>query len=133
MKRNAKQAYLLIAFILLPLTAFTQDSLRLVPVKAWQLSRLIDETKAGRVCDQTLTKYINLVSVYEESQRTKDSLINEVTLSRDTWKYTSLAKDTLIQNTKAIHKLDLKNEKAKGNKKGLIGVGIGFLVGLLLL
>ena len=132
MKRNAKQAYLLIAFILLPLTAFTQDSLRLVPVKAWQLSRLIDETKVGRVCDQTLTKYINLVSVYEESQRTKDSLINEVTLSRDTWKYTSLAKDTLLSNTKTIHDKEIKIIKRKKFIMTLTAIGEAVLIVLLL-
>ena len=133
MKRNAKQAYLLIAFILLPLTAFTQDSLRLVPVKAWQLSRLIDETKAGRVCDQTLTKYINLVSVYEESQRTKDSLINEVTLSRDTWKYTSLAKDTLLSNTKTIHDKEIKIIKRKKFIMTLTAIGEAVIIVLLIL
>ena len=133
MKRNAKQAYLLIAFILLPLIAFTQDSLRLVPIKAWQLSRLIDETKAGRVCDATLTKYINLVSVYEENQKTKDSLIHELTLSRDTWKFTSEQKDSIITNRDLIHKSAIRQEKNTGNKKGLAGIIIGVVIGLLIL
>lgn len=115
------------------MTAFTQDSLRLVPVKAWQLSRLIDETKAGRVCDETLTKYINLVSVYEESQKTKDSLIYELNLSRDTWKYTSEAKDTLIQNTKVIHKAETKQLKKQRLKLILITIGEAVVIVLLVI
>ena len=133
MKRNAKQAYLLIAFILLPLTAFTQDSLRLVPVKAWQLSRLIDETKAGRVCDATLTKYINLLSIYEENQETKDSLIHELTLSRDTWKYTSEQKDSIITNSDLKYNLETKQLKKQRFKLTLLAIGQGVVIVLLIL
>ena len=133
MKRNAKQAYLLIAFILLPLTAFTQDSLRLVPVKAWQLSRLIDETKAGRVCDATLTKYINLVGIYEESQKTKDSLIYELNLSRNTWKYTSEQKDSIITNRDLINKAETKQLRKQKFKLTLLAIGEGVVIVLLIL
>ena len=133
MNANAKQAYLLIAFILLPLTAFTQDSLRLVPVKAWQLSRLIDETKAGRVCDATLTKYINLVGIYEESQKTKDSLIYELNLSRNTWKYTSEQKDSIITNRDLINKAETKQLRKQKFKLTLLAIGEGVVIVLLIL
>ena len=115
------------------LTAFTQDSLRLVPVKAWQLSRLIDETKAGRVCDATLTKYINLVGIYEESQKTKDSLIYELNLSRNTWKYTSEQKDSIITNRDLINKAETKQLRKQKFKLTLLAIGEGVVIVLLIL
>ena len=115
------------------LTAYSQDSLRRVPVPAWQLSRLIDETKSGRICDSVLRSYIVLTESQKALLSNQDSLLNEVTLSRDTWKFTSEAKDSIITNRDLIHKSAIRQEKNKGNKKGLIGIGIGFLACLLLL
>lgn len=115
------------------LTAYSQDSLRRVPVPAWQLSRLVDETKAGRVCDVTLNKYINLLSIYEENQKTKDSLIHELTLSRDTWKFTSEQKDSIITNSDLIHKSATKQLKKQRFKLILLTIGEAVLIVLLVI
>lgn len=120
--------------MLLPLIAFTQaDSLKLVPVKAWQLSRLIDETKLYRLCDSTLTKYINALDVSEKLNANNDSIKKELEFSRDTWKDTSLTKDSLLTNQSALQKVELKRAIKKGNKKMVVGSVMGFLAALLLL
>ena len=111
----------------------TVDSLKLYSAPIWKVRRLVHDASLKAHCDSVNRALEAELTITKHSLSNQIMLTNEVTISRDTWKYTSLAKDTLIQNNKVIHKLDLKNEKAKGNKKGLIGIGIGFFIGLLLL
>lgn len=114
------------------LTTYSQDSLRRVSVPAWQLSRLIDETKSGRICDSVLRSYIVLTSSQKALLSNQDSLISELTISRDTWKYTSEQKDSIIVNRNKQYNLETKQLKKQRFKLVLIAIGEAVLIVLLL-
>jgi len=110
---------------MLSLTGYSQvDSLRVVGVRAWQLSRLIDETKLSRVCDSTLQEYVKVLDLSQKTRAASDSLTNEIRLSRDLHKANSLAKDTIIQKTEQVGVLKEKQARNRGRKEafGLSGI-----------
>lgn len=115
------------------LTVYSQDSLRRVPVHAWQLSRLIDETKSGRICDSVLRSYIILTESQKALLSNRDSTLTEVTLSRDTWKFTSEQKDTIIVNRDTQYNLETKQLKKQRFKLTLIAIGQAVVIVLLVI
>jgi hypothetical protein len=113
--------------------SFTQDSLRRVPVEAWRLSRLIDDARLSRTCDSTLNAYMDALLKSQIATSTLDSLLKEVTISRDTWKYTSEQKDTLATVNNQKHDLQLKDHKRKTMKVAIIAISEAILLIVLLL
>lgn len=106
--------------------AFTQDSLRLVPVRAWQLSRLIDEVRSGRICDSVLMSQTVTLKV-------ADSLINnlegqKLNLSRqvEMWKYQAENWESAYNKSVNLHKQERRISRGQGRKEG-------FFCGILLL
>jgi hypothetical protein len=104
-----------------------------VPVRAWQLSRLIDDARLLRTCDSTLNAHVNALATSERTLATADSLMRELTISRDTWKYTSEQKDTLATVNNRKHDLQLKDQKRKTSKAAIIAISEGILLIVLLL
>lgn len=125
--------YTIYVLLFITSTTFGQDSLRRVPVPAWQLSRLVDETKSGRICDSVLRSYIVLTSSQKALLSNQDSLLTELTLSRDTWKFTSEQKDTIIVNRDTQYNLETKQLKKQKFKLILITIGQAVVIVLLVI
>jgi hypothetical protein len=118
---TGKRLFWLIVLIHISSIAFSQaDSSRLVPVKAWQLSRLIDATVLGRQCDSVLVATVNALELSTETNASQTALLKEVETSRDLWKLKSSMQDTLLTVRDKIHEKDLKQEKKKGFRRGVI-------------
>lgn len=111
----------------------TEDSTRLYSAPIWKVRRLVHDASLKAHCDSVNRALEIELTATKLSLSTSESLLKEVTLSRDTWKFTSEQKDTIITNRDLIHKSAIRQEKNKGNKKGLIGIVIGVFAGLLLL
>jgi len=117
--------YLIYYLLFVSSTVFGQDSLRLVPVRAYILSRMIDEVKLGRSCDSALTATIKALRSTENSLQKQSNLLSEVTKSRDLWKSTSETKDSLAVNVGKQNDIDLKLGKKRARRTGFVlGVGI---------
>lgn len=108
-------------------TIFAQDSLRFVPVRAYILSKMIDEVKLGRSCDSTLNATIKAWHSTENSLTSQTEVLKELETSRNLWRERSEAQTLLLQNTDKQHEIDLKLGKRKARKVGFIG-GISVLV-----
>lgn len=88
---------------------------------------MVDEVALGRSCDSVLNSYIIALDLSKRTIKTSDSLLTEVRLSRDTYRFTSEKKDSLLINQNSQHKIDLKIATKKGVKKGL-GLGIAIVI-----
>jgi hypothetical protein len=108
-------------------TTIAQDSLRFVPVRAWQLSKLIDDAKLSRSCDSAMQSTIKAWHSTENSLTLQTKVLNEVTISRNEYREKSEAQTLLLKNNEAQQKIDLKLGKAKARKFGFV-CGIGVLV-----
>jgi len=123
--------------MMLSLTAFsrhgTEDSLRLYSAPIWKVRQLVHEAGLKRHCDSVnasleLELKFTRVSLYNCNETLK-----EVTLSRDTWKYTSEQKDTLATVMTKKHELQLKDQKIKTRKITLIAICQTVIIVLLIL
>jgi hypothetical protein len=116
------------------LTAFTQiDSLKLVQVKAWQLSRMIDEVRLYRVCDSVVTKLDSTVQSLKTALNAGQQLINLRTAERNLKAREANLCDSIASNSNVIHKSELKAERRKGYRKLWAGAVIGFVLAVLLI
>jgi len=125
---------LLIGLTIAYLTIYSQDSLRNVPVKAWQLSRLIDEVRAGRVCDTLVVKLDSTIVALKNSLNAQGTLLEFRTEQRDTLLHLTKVWERRVTNLGTIHKAEKKAERKKGFKIGFIsGSGLGLVLLILLL
>jgi len=111
----------------------TDDSLRLYSAPIWKVRQLVHEAGLKRHCDSVnaaleLELKLTKVSLYNCNETLK-----EVTISRDTWKYTSEQKDTLATVNNKKHDLQLKDQKTKTRKLTLIAIGQAVIIVLLIL
>ena len=101
------------------LTVYTQDSLRLVPVEAWQLSRLIDDAKNLSYCETG----VSILSTTIDSLRAALNASKKLTLITSTEnELLTKANKTHLEkadNLNLMHKSDLKQERKRGRKEGL--------------
>jgi len=102
-------------------------------VKAWQLSRLIDDARLAGPCDSALNSHIKALKSYKTLLISKDSILQEVQISRDTWRVTSEQKDTLATVMNKKHDIQLKDQKTKTRKLTLIAIGQAVIIVLLIL
>jgi hypothetical protein len=117
----------MIYLFLISSPTFAQDSLRIVGVKAWQLSRLIDDAKLSRSCDSAMQATIKAWHSTENSLTLQTKVLSEVTISRNEYREKSEAQTLLLKNNEAQQKIDLRTGKNKARKVGFIG-GIAVLV-----
>ncbi|GIV35418.1 MAG: hypothetical protein KatS3mg031_2953 [Chitinophagales bacterium] len=112
------------------LTCYTQDSTRRIPVKKWQLDRLINDAYAIRTCDSMLVSY-------EYAKNMCDSLLS-ITLRMNENLRQQVKIDSLmlhnqqisIQSMVNINDKRRKQSRWQGRKEGMI---TGFLVALILM
>jgi len=121
------RSVIIYVLILVSANVQAQDSLRIVGVKAWQLSRLIDDAKLSRSCDSAMTATIKAWHSTENSLTLQTKVLNEVTISRNEYREKSEAQTLLLKNNEAQQKIDLRISRKKGFKRGVV-LGIGVLV-----
>lgn len=114
LKRSARSAYLLMLLTTAYLTGFTQDSTRLVPVKAWQLSRMIQEVVVARVCDSlvqrqslALASADSVINNLDKRVQLLDSQIKTYSQISDSW-----------QRSYALLHVQATNERKAARKQG---------------
>lgn len=102
------------------LTCYTQD--KRVSVKAWQLSMMIDEVIAGRLCD-------TLVKAQARQIARCDSLVSNLTmqnlLQRKQLKLYEESQQRLITHSGQL----LKKERWRGRKEGAV-VALLLIIGI---
>lgn len=104
-----------------------------MPIKAWQLSRMIDATKLGRMCDSVLTSHVKTLRLADSTLIAKDSLLEEVRFSRNEWREKSELQKKEAENSKVIFKEGIKAERKRGWRKLGTGVIVGFVGAVLIL
>ena len=111
----------------------TVDSLKLYSAPIWKIRRLVHDAGLKAHCDSVNRALEAELTITKHSLRNQTMLTNEVTLSRDTWKYISLAKDTMLSNTKTIHDKEIKIIKRKKFIMTLTAIGEAVIIVLLIL
>ena len=111
----------------------TGDSTMLYSAPIWKVRRLVHDAGLKAHCD-SLNRHLEAeLSITKLTLTNQIDLTNEVTLSRDTWKYTSEQKDSIITNRDLIHKSETKQLKKQKFKLTLLAIGQGVVIVLLIL
>jgi len=111
---------------------YAQDSARLVPVTAWRLSRLIDEVKAGRVCDTLAIKQDSTIRSLHTALTHGKTLIQLRTIERDLMVESNELWRKRWENGEALTKEKVK-EQRRQKRVLLLGVILEAVVIVLLL
>lgn len=103
----------------------------------------VDKKKLDILLDNYFYDFPSCTLALDKSHQAIDSLkfalqkgvelIDLRTLERDLKVKEVLLMDSLRSNTEEIHRNQLKSEKKKGNKKGIIGIALGVIIGVLLI
>lgn len=109
----------------------TDDSTRLYSAPIWKVRRLVHDASLKAHCDSVNRALEVELTATKLSLSNQTMLTNELTLSRDTWKFTSEQKDIIIVNRDKQYNLETK--QLKKQKFKLILVTIGQAVVILLL
>lgn len=129
-KRSARSAFLLMLLTTASLTGFTQDSLRLVPVRAWQLSRMIEEVRAGRVCDTLVQKQALALSSADSVIQNLDTQVKLLNSQIKTYSQISNSWQRSYGMLQMQAKEDRKNARKQGMKEGAAATLLIVLVGI---
>ena len=100
------------------LTAYTQDSLRLVPVRAWQLSRMVDEVKMGRVCDSALRVHIQSLTLADSVVRVKNAEIKVLQTQKQVWQRQGAEWQDAYKKSIEVMKEEKRMERTQGGEGG---------------
>lgn len=112
------------------LTGFTQDSLRLVPVRAWQLSRMIEDVRAGRVCDTLVQKQALALSSADSVIQNLDTQVKLLNSQIKTYSQISNSWQRSYGMLQMQAKEDRKNARKQGMKEGAAATLLIVLVGI---
>lgn len=129
-KRSARSAFLLMLLTTASLTGFTQDSLRLVPVRAWQLSRMIEDVRAGRVCDTLVQKQALALSSADSVIQNLDTQVKLLNSQIKTYSQISNSWQRSYGMLQMQAKEDRKNARKQGMKEGAAATLLIVLVGI---
>ena len=111
----------------------TEDSTRLYSAPIWKVRRLVHDASLKGHCDSVnIALEIELIAT-KLSLSNQTMLTNELTLSRDTWKFTSEQKDSIITNSDLIHKSETKQLKKQKFKLILVAIGEAVVIVLLVI
>lgn len=130
LKRSARSAFLLMLLTTASLTGFTQDSLRLVPVRAWQLSRMIEDVRAGRVCDTLVQKQALALSSADSVIQNLDTQVKLLNSQIKTYSQISNSWQRSYGMLQMQAKEDRKNARKQGMKEGAAATLLIVLVGI---
>jgi hypothetical protein len=124
----------LIYFLLLiSSTIQAQDSLRLVPVKAWHLSRLIQDAVTLRSCDSLQLYQAKELESQGKLLIAKDKALNLNTSLVNTLEFEVSELRTVIQKTNEATAIKVKSARKRGRIEGGVGVGVIVILTLIFL
>lgn len=113
---------------------FAQDSLKLYPVVKWKLDRLLDISFYDYPkCETALLKSSQAIDSLKYALQKGTELVDLRTIERDLKAKETDLWQKRFENQNALQKVEIKKQRAKGNKKGIVGIGLGFLIALILL
>lgn len=111
----------------------TEDSLKLYSAPIWKVRRLVHDASLKAHCD-SVNRHLEIeLTITKHSLSNQTMLTNELTISRDTWKFTIEQKDSIITNRDLKHNLETKQLKKQKFKLILITIGEAVVIVLLVI
>jgi len=115
------------------LQCYTQDSLKLIPVPAWKLSRMIDEVQSGRLCDSLVINLDSTVHAFKQALQAGSELVTLRTIERDLKVQESAAWELRYKNKETIHDKEVRHIKRQKFYMTLGAIGEAVIIVLLIL
>lgn len=111
------------------LTGYTQDSLRLVPVRAWQLSRLIADAQTLRVCDSVVMAQRVAIEKADTLIANLEAQVLVLKSQNETNSQINTSWQQAFARQQAICAGSVKTARKRGRKEGLVaGLALALMI-----